>query len=102
MASTDLATAPKRSEHNDLGVVGPWSAHRRQLIILGQQLEIEHLTIEVNRSIEISNVHHDTLKVHRILPVLDRAETPREPGNPNTFPPDSAWPAASRVNPSEG
>src|ERR1700722_5040411 len=64
MAGSSERTAPKFSQHDDLRMVAPRSAHRRQLLLLGQQRKSKHLTIEVNRSVEISHVHHDALKVH--------------------------------------
>src|ERR1039457_1546214 len=70
--SSSDRTAPKRSQHDDLRLVVPRSAHRRQLFLLGQQRKTKHLTIEVNRSVEISHVHHDTLKVHPLLQVFNR------------------------------
>src|ERR1039457_3654691 len=76
--SSSDRTAPKRSQHDDLRLVVPRSAHRRQLFLLGQQRKTKHLTIEVNRSVEISHVHHDTLKVHPLLQVFNRAEAPCE------------------------
>src|SRR5580692_5049722 len=78
MASSSDRTAPQRSQHDDLRLVVARSAHRRQLLLLGQHRKTKHLTIEVNRSVEISHVHHDTLKVHPLLQVFSSAESPCE------------------------
>jgi hypothetical protein len=74
MACSPNPTRPKRAEHDDLRVIALWSGHRRQLLLLGQQRKTKHLTIELNRSVEICHVHHYTLKVHPLLQVFTRAE----------------------------
>ena len=76
VASSRHRTAAKFAQHDDLGYVVPGSAHCSQLLFLGQQGETKHLAIEVNRSLELSHVHHDTLKVHPVLQISTRAETP--------------------------
>src|SRR5450755_447308 len=83
MASTSDRTAPKRSQYDDLRLVAPRSAHRRQLLLLGQQRKTKHLTIEVNRSVEISHVHHDTLKIHPLLQAFSRRRHHAKPPYPS-------------------
>src|ERR1700732_2139466 len=100
MASSSDRTAPEGSQHDDLRLVVPGSAHRRQLLLLGEQRETKHLAIEVNRSVEISHVHHDTLKVHPLLQVFSRAEALCEASiHPSCiFHPELPRSAGSRVN----
>src|SRR5271165_5125403 len=74
MASSSDRTAPKRPQDDDLRMVAPRSAHCCQLLLLGQHRKAEYLTIEVNRSVEIGHVHHDTQKVHPLLQIFSRAE----------------------------
>src|SRR6202034_3012953 len=69
MASSSDRTAPESPQDDDLRLVAR-SAHRCQLLLLGEHRKAEYLTIEINRSVEIGHVHHDTQKVHHVLQIF--------------------------------
>jgi hypothetical protein len=75
MTSSRDNASPKRSWHDHLS---PIALERSPPPIapFEQQRKPKNLTIEVNRSVEISHVHHDTVKIHRHPQVFSGAGTP--------------------------
>ncbi len=73
MASSDEGTAPERPKDNGLRSVAARGTNHGQLLFSGQEVEAQHMTIEVDRSVQIGDIHHDTVKVHLSSKSRDRA-----------------------------